>query len=160
MSKVDAIRLMLAEDWLPSIYSRKVRAGRTRAVSLDVPERENAAGIEYTLLGIELKVGKRRFSCPDLASARYMRVFARIGCRDFAMPYDITQISGLADEFETSYQRTLLLVDEKARRKTDRSRSLARSKVISAIRDELREIGPGGMMPTFDRETRQRRTPR
>ncbi len=147
----------MGDDWLPTIYHEKVRVIRTRSVSIDVPEKENTAIIEYTLLGIELRVGKRRFACPDLASARYMRVFARIGCRDFAIPYDITRISGFADELETSWQRTDLLVDELTLAASQRARSAARTKVIGGIRDQLREIGPGELMPIFDRETRQRK---
>jgi len=151
------IRSQMGDEWLPCVYRDRVRSGRTRAVTLEVPQRENAATIEYTLLGIELKVGKRRFSCPDLATARYMRVFARIGCREFALPYDITAIPALADELETSWQRTLLLADGSSADKSERSASLARSGLIRDIRKELVEIGPGQMMPLFDRETRQRK---
>ena len=79
------IRAQLADDWLPNIYKEKIRSQRTRSIVLDVHERENQAEIQYTLLGIELKVGKRRFACPDLATARYMRVFARFGCHEFAV---------------------------------------------------------------------------
>ncbi|HEY2846962.1 MAG TPA: hypothetical protein VGI80_04035, partial [Pyrinomonadaceae bacterium] len=77
------IRSEMGDEWLPSIYHEKIRSGRTRSISLEIPERENTAIIEYTLLGIELKIGKRRFACPDLSTARYMRVFARIGCKEF-----------------------------------------------------------------------------
>ena len=109
MSIESEIRTVLADEWLPSLYAAKVRSQRTRAYHLDIPARENRAEIQYTLLGIELKVGKRRFACPDLATSRYLRVFARIGCRDFALPYDISQIAGIADELETSWQRALIL---------------------------------------------------
>src|SRR5437868_1089187 len=150
------IRSEMGDEWLPTIYHEKIRSGRTRSLSIEIPERENSALIEYTLLGIELKVAKRRFACPDLSTARYMRAFARIGCRDFAVPYDITQISGFADQLETSWQRIDLLIDKIVPGASARSRSLARSKVIRSIREQLREIGPGEMMPIFDRETRQR----
>jgi len=139
----------LESDWLPTIYREKVRSQRTRAYKLDVPKRENAAEIQYTLLGIELKVGRKRFACPDLSTARYLRVFARIGCPEFAIPYDITKISGIADELETSWQRTLLLLDQL-------NQNEARTRVVKAIRDELFIVGPGDQMPSFDRETRQR----
>ena len=151
------IRSQMGDEWLPCVYRDKIRSGRTRSLLIDVPPRENIATIEYTLLGIELRVGKRRFSCPDLATARYMRVFARIGARDLAIAYDITKISGLADELETSWQRTLLLIDEHSRGSSARSRALSRAKVIRAIRDQIAEIGPGEIMPVFDRETRQRK---
>lgn len=147
------ISASLADDWLPAIYENKVRSQRTRAFKIEVPKRENGPEIQYTLLGIELKVGRRRFSCPDLATARYLRIFARIGCREFAIPYDITKISGIADELETSWQRALLMV-EKLARGGDPAR--ARTDLIKAIRDEITKIGPGEPMPLFDRETRQR----
>ena len=150
------IRVALADNWLPHLYKEKIRAQRTRSIQIDVAERENQAEIQYTLLGIELKVARRRFACPDLATARYMRVFARIGCQNFAIPYDITKISAAADELETSWQRSILLLDEKTRGRQSRSISLARSKLIKTIRVEINQIGAGDAMPQFDRETKQR----
>lgn len=125
---------------------------------MEIMAREHQPTIQYTLLGIEVKVGRRRFACPDLAAARYMRVFARIGCSEFAIPYDITKISAAADDLETSWQRTLLLTAETTRGKQQKVIALARSKVIKLIRSELIEIGPGEAMPQFNRETRQRTT--
>ena len=139
---------MLADDWLPNLYKTKVRSQRTRSVHLDIAGRENKAEIFYTLLGIELKVGRRRFACPDLATARYLRVFARIGCREFAIPYDITHISGIADELETSWQRSLVLIEGK---------SPNRTALIKTLRNEINAFGPGDPMPLFDRETKQRK---
>src|SRR5688572_16040029 len=113
MSIPGDIQEAMGEDWLPAIYADEVRTLRTRSCSLDIQERENRADIMHTLLGIELKVGQRRFACPDLATARYMQVFARVGCREFAIPYDITKISTLADRLETARQRSLLLLESK-----------------------------------------------
>lgn len=147
----------MGDEWLPAIYRDRIRSGRTRALTINVPQRENNATIEYTLLGIELKVGKRRFSCPDLATARYMRVFARIGCREFALPYDITAIPALADELETSWQRMMLILGTRESGKEKAPAAPARTAVIRYIRKELVEIGPGQLMPLFDRETKQRK---
>jgi hypothetical protein len=146
----------LADDWLPKIYREKIRSQRTRSISIAVPVKLNTAEIQYTLLGIELKVGRTRFGCPDLATARYMRVFARVGCPHFAIPYDITKISAAADELETSWQRSLLLLEAKAAKSPPRSLLTLRSRLVKAIRSELTEIGPGNAMPAFDRQTRQR----
>lgn len=147
--KIDeTIRETLADDWLPALYKEKVRSQRTRSVHLDISARENKPEILHTLLGIELKVGRRRFSCPDLATARYMRVFARIGCRDFAIPYDISRISFIADELETSWQRSLVLVE---------GRSPNRTALVKTLRSEINAYGPGDPMPLFDRETKQRK---
>ncbi|MBK9528454.1 MAG: hypothetical protein IPO41_09090 [Acidobacteria bacterium] len=142
----------MAQDWLPAIYEKKIRSQRTRSYKLNIPKKENRADIQYTLLGIELKVGRKRFACPDLATARYLRVFARIGCNEFAVPYDITKISPAADEIETSWQRSLVLLE-----RLSSDDVAARSTLIKAIRNEIIKIGPGDAMPLFDRDTKQRK---
>ena len=139
----------LGGEWLPAIYAEKVRSQRTRSIVLDIPEKENEAEIHHTLLGIELKVGKHRFACPDLAAARYMRVFARLGCREFAIPYDITNVSPLADELETAWHKMLLTVESIGSARL-------RSVLIKQARSEINAIGPGDPMPSFDKPTRQR----
>lgn len=155
MQLISTIASDLGDEWLPKVYADKVRTQRTRSISIEVPLRENQCLIQHTLLGIELKVGPRRFACPDLATARYMRIFARIGCRAFAIPYDITRISAAADELETSWQRSLILLTEYTSEATVKGVSLLRSKLIKAMRIELADIGPGDLMPKFDRRTRR-----
>jgi len=147
----DEVRSELGDMWIADLYRDKVRSQRTRSFHLDVPERENSPEILHTLLGIELKVGRRRFACPDLATARYLRVFARLGVRDVAVPYDITRISLIADEFETAWQKTVLVLRGK-----DRETGRDRSALVRKLRDEIGGIGPGDIMPAFDRPTRQR----
>ena len=151
------ISARFADEWLPKVYKEKVRSLRTRAYKLDVPERENQAEIQYTLLGIELKVGRRRFACPDLATARYLRIFARLGCREFAIPYDITRISPAADALETAWQQTLLRLEDATKDRPSRSVSAARSKLIKAMRNKLTEIGAGDIMPLFNSPMKQRK---
>lgn len=147
MDAIAEVRSALAEAWLPSIYREKIRSQRTRAYKLNITKREHTPQIQYTLLGIELKVGRKRFACPDLATARYLLVFARLGCREFAIPYDISTISAFADELETSWQRSLLVLENK-------NGHLA--SLVKAVRDEITAIGPGEPMPLFDTQTRQR----
>jgi len=149
---VDEARSELGHLWIADLYRDKVRSQRTRSLHLDVPERENAPEILHTLLGIELKIGRRRLACPDLATARYLRVFARLGVRDVAVPYDITRISVIADELETAWQKMILLLREKGR-ETGRDRSA----LVRKLRAEINDIGPGEVMPVFDRETKQRK---
>ena len=148
MDIITEIRAEMADEWLPNIYATKVRSGRTRSYKIDIPRRENTPQVQYTLLGIEMKVGRKRFACPDLATARYLLVFARLGCGEFAVPYDISLISGLADELETSWQRSLLLLQQK---------NGERPALVKAMRGEIDTLGPGKPMPLFDRETRQRK---
>jgi hypothetical protein len=150
------IRERLKENWLPHIYRDKIRSLRTRSFRLEVPERENRVEVQHTLLGVELKVGNKRLSVPDLSTARYLQVFARIGCEEIAVPYDITKISTLADELESSWQRILLLFDEQTKEKTSSGRGRLRSGLIKEIRQELTEIGAGEKMPQFRQSTKQR----
>ena len=156
MDRSTAIVAALDREWIPTIYLEKIRSQRTRSYQLEIPERENTAEIQYTLLGIELKVGKRRISCPDLAMARYLRVFARFGCRSFAVPYDITKISAAADELETSWQKMILLADAAAEDSSVEARKRLRSALLRRLRTEVGDAGAGPLMPEFDRPTRQR----
>jgi hypothetical protein len=157
MNVAESLRERLAPgEWIPFIYSDRIRSQRTRSVSIEVTERENRAEIIYTLLGIELKVGNRRISCPDLATARYIRVFARLGCRVFAAPYDITRVGPAADELEVAWQKSLIVLDELLAGRSSRARTQYRSAVIRRFRNEINEIGPGEAMPAFDRPTKQR----
>jgi hypothetical protein len=154
---VESVRAELAGDWIPTLYSERVRSQRTRSVHLNVPAKENKPEILHTLLGIELKVGNRRFACPDLPTARYLRVFARIGCLDVAVPYDITKISVIADELETSWHHMLLILIRESADLEPSPAGRVRSSLVRTLRDELDEIGPGEIMPAFDRQTRQRK---
>jgi len=150
------IKEKLKAEWLPEIYRSKVRTQRTRALRLEIAKRENRAIIQHTLLGVELKVGNQRFSCPDLSTARYLQIFARFGCQAVAVPYDITKISTLADELESAWQKILLLLDETAKDKTSPVRGRMRSSLIKEIRQEIEEIGAGSLMPEFKQSTKQR----
>ncbi len=144
------IKCQLGNEWIPHIYAAKVRTQRTRAVEMEIAERENEAEILYTLLGIELKVGNLRVACPDLATARYLRVFARLGCRRIAVPYDITKISLLADELETAWQKAMLVAAPGSPRQ--------RTALIKLMRAEVNDAGAGEPIPEFKQSTKQRRT--
>lgn len=112
--------------------------------------------IHNTLLGVELKVGQRRLLCPDLATARYLAVFARIGCQDVALPYDITKISRLADEVESSWHRTLLLADHRAADRTEAFRTRIHGILIAKLKREISTAGAGATIPEFNQGTKHR----
>src|SRR5687768_14584662 len=150
------IREKLGEEWIPAIYRDRVRTQRTRAYHLNIKPMEHRAEIHHTLLGIELKIGNKRFSCPDLSTARYLQVFARIGCQDVAIPYDITKISTLADELEIAWHKTILMFEDKTADKTASVRGRMRANFIKEIRFEIEEIGAGALMPEFKQTTKQR----
>ena len=149
MINIEGLRANLGGLWIPNVYRDKVRSKRTRSFALNILAKENTPEIFPTLLGIELKVGKLRIATPDLATARYLSVFARLGCREVAVPYDISTISGIADELETGWQRMNLMLQGS----TTRTRNLA----IKTIREEVAELGAGDSMPEFNTPTRRPR---
>ena len=155
-SLVAEVKGGLGEEWPPRIYRERVLAMRTR--SHGVPQLTKNAGVEilHTLLGIELKVGRRRISCPDLATARYLSVFARAGVAEVAVPYDITKISRLADELESAWQRMLLLAEHLTEGRAGAVRSRVRAAVVREARREVEEAGAGTAVPQFNQNTRQR----
>ena len=150
------IQQQLGETWLPRIYRERIRKLRTRAYHFDNAKASDRVVIQHTLLGVELKIGRRRLLCPDLATARYLSVFARIGCSDVAVPYDITKISHLADELESSWYRMLLLVEQEARAENARLKGRLRGLLLAKIRAEIVEAGAGTRVPEFRQSTKQR----
>lgn len=144
-----------AEDfWLPALYRDKVRTLRTRSFKLPSAERENSVTIQHTLLGVELKIGKnQRLNLPDYATARYLQIFARLGCSEIAIPYDISRISTLADELETAWQKTLLLVDTL---ENQDERLKLRKHLVRTLRAEISKVGSGQNIPEFNQNTKQR----
>jgi len=150
------IQAQLDETWLPRIYRERIRRLRTRSYHFDESKPSARVLIQHTLLGVELKIGRRRLLCPDLATARYLSVFARIGCSDVAVPYDITKISQLADELESSWYRMLLLVEQEAKAGTPSLKGRLRGLLIAQIRAEIAAAGAGTRVPEFKQSTKQR----
>ena len=151
------IQEQLGESWLPRIYRERILKLRTRSYHFESAKPTARVDIQHTLLGVELKVGRRRLLCPDLATARYLSVFARLGCQDVAVPYDITKISHLADELESSWYRMFLLVEQETRAESTRLKTRLRGLLIAKIRADINEAGPGTRVPEFRQSTKQRK---
>jgi hypothetical protein len=152
----DRVKSSLGDAWLPVIYCQRVLAKRSRAYHFEHLAANAKTEVQHTLLGVELKVGRRRMLCPDLATARYLAIFARAGCQSVAVPYDITRISHLADELESSWHRTFLLADHYAVAESEIFKSRLRRNLIGKIRSEIDEAGPGTAVPEFKQSTRQK----
>ncbi len=151
-----AVEAELKEAWLPRIYRERIRKLRTRSYAFEGLSRKARVEIQHSLLGVELKVGGRRLLCPDLATARYLSVFARAGCERVAVPYDITKTSQLADEIESSWHRMLLLAKHLAEGKSERLMTRVTKLLIERIRTEVAEAGAGPEVPEFKQTTSQR----
>jgi hypothetical protein len=150
------IESQLGDAWLSRIYRELILKMRTRSFEFPSINKYSSPQIQHTLLGIELKIGRRRVLCPDLATARYLAVFARIGCKVVAIPYDITKVSQAADELESSWQRMLLLSDQVAAERTTAFRARLRGLLVGKVRNEIAEAGAGERMPEF-KEIKRRR---
>jgi hypothetical protein len=151
-----AIEATMGGSWMPRIYRERILKMRTRAYEFPVLPKNAAPQIHHTLLGIELKVGRQRMLCPDLATARYLSVFARVRCKTVAIPYDITRISHVADELESSWYRMLLLADEATHQGAETFRARVRHALIGRLREEITKAGAGARAPEFARSTKQR----
>jgi hypothetical protein len=152
----EQVKLELGDSWLPHIYRDRVRPKRTRSYRFKGLTAKARVEIQHTLLGVELKAGRRRLLCPDLATARYLSVFARAGCEQVAVPYDITRISQLADELESSWHRMFLLAGHLARGRSEVFRRRIDRALIAKIKTEVSAAGAGAVVPEFKQSTKQR----
>ena len=161
MNTLDAlaaqIKETLGEVWVPRFYRERILPLRTRSHELQaITGRPEQVDVQHTLLGVELKIGRRRVSCPDLATARYLAIFARAGCAKVAVPYDISRISSLADELESGWQRMLLLIEHLASARDKAYRTRLRNSLVADVRREIAEAGAGTQIPQFNQNTKQR----
>src|SRR5881398_2837756 len=145
----------MGDSWLPRIYHKLILKTRTRSYEFPAVQKRVDPQIYHTLLGVELKFGRRRMLCPDLATARYLAVFARLGCKAVAIPYDITKISQVADELESSWHRMLLLAADSACETKQEFRARVGRMLIEKVRYEINQAGAGARAPEFTATTKQ-----
>jgi hypothetical protein len=90
-----------SED-LVGIYRERVLPIKTRTIQL--LGRKGIARIMKTLLGYEVQASYKRIQCPDLVTARYLKLFSELGCRSIRLPYDPTVTAALIPRFEATMQ--------------------------------------------------------
>jgi len=147
----------LAGNTIAGLYRDKVRSQRTRSYQLKATRKTVVVEVLHTLFGIELKIGRRRVSCPDLGTARFLAVFARLGIDELAVPYDITQMSHLADLLESSWRNMLMLAELVTSGTSETMQRRVLRLLIARQRDEILAAGAGPAIPEFNQNTRQRR---
>lgn len=145
---------LLGDQSIAAIYRDRVRTQRTRRYEIYPatpagirPARPAVIEILHTLLGIELRIGRRRLFCPDLSTARYLATFARLGVPEVAIPYDITRIAHLADDLESSWYRMLMLAEQAIVPWNDRAFSRLRRRLIETQREGVLLAGSGPLAP-------------
>jgi hypothetical protein len=87
---------------LVEAYRQRVLTQKTRTIRL--LGRKNSAKIIHTLLGYEVQASYKRIQCPDLVTARYIRLFSELGCHSIQLPYDPTLTAELIPGFEATLE--------------------------------------------------------
>ncbi|MBN2339436.1 MAG: hypothetical protein JXP48_12950 [Acidobacteria bacterium] len=82
------------------LYAGEVLAGRTRTLRL--LGRKHSARILHTLLGYEVQSSYKRIQCPDLVTARYVRLFSELGFGSIHLPYDPTVTARVIPQLEAA----------------------------------------------------------
>jgi hypothetical protein len=150
------VECLMGDASIDKIYQVRVLSDRSRRYSLGAVPRNARIEIIYTLLGFELKIGRRRLLCPDLATARYLQVFAKLQCDEVAVPYDITKISPIADEIESAWHRMSLLADRLTAGRTGRFKYIVMNMLAVKLRRSIAEQGAGAPFPQFSPPRRRR----
>jgi hypothetical protein len=88
---------------------RAVSGRKTRRVKLI--GRRCVPQIYKTFLGYEIIGARKRILCPDLTTARYLRIFAEIGLKEIDLPYDVTRTQEILPELERSYASLRRILD-------------------------------------------------
>lgn len=116
------------------LYRNSVLSERTRTVAL--PGRKCEPQILYTLLGYEVKAGRTRIDCPDLPTARYLKIFAALGLSSVRIPYDPTRTAGLLPELEALFEN---LRHKSASAGKGMARGTRERRIFAHLRRRLRE---------------------
>jgi hypothetical protein len=83
---------------LVETYRDQVLTQKTRTIRL--LGKKSSAKILHTLLGFEVQASYKRIQCPDMVTARYLKLFSELGCHSIKLPYDPTLTEKLIPEFE------------------------------------------------------------
>jgi hypothetical protein len=120
---------------LVEVYRDKVLSQKTRTIRL--LGKKNPAKILHTLLGYEVQAAYKRIQCPDLVTARYIRLFSELGCHSIQLPYDPTLTAELIPELETTVDSFMLKIRSLFPRDITRQHYVIQ-RVFAIIRQKLR----------------------
>jgi hypothetical protein len=101
----------LGQKTIALIYCEQVCPQRTRRIELPPVPAAARVEVQETLLGTELQVGRTRLPCPDLSTAQYLSLFARLRLRAIAIPTDMRQLRFLLPELESSWFQMMMLAE-------------------------------------------------
>jgi hypothetical protein len=122
---------------LIEVYRREVLTQKTRTVRLLGIKSD--ANIIQTLLGYEVQARHKRINCPDMVTARYLKLFSALGCHSIRMPYDPTVTARLIPLMEQAIQRAKDTIVEIYPKNSKRQQYILQ-KICAIIRNELRNV--------------------
>ncbi len=121
---------------LVDTYQRFVLPIQTRNIHL--LGRKSPARIIETLLGYEVKASYKRIHCPDMVTARYVKLFTELGCHSIRLPYDPTVTANLIPQFEHSVAKILSGVRDIYPKDRPLQRYVVEN-IFRILRDQLRQ---------------------
>jgi hypothetical protein len=133
----EIFRTLQGPGELVRTFRRSVLTQNTRTLRL--LGKKYPARIIHTLLGYEVQASYKRIQCPDLVTARYVKLFSELGCHSIKLPYDPTLTARLIPKFES-------MVDDINRQITEffpqdpSLRHYALRMVYGMIREELQAV--------------------
>ena len=116
------------------LYHEEVILKPHRAAGLTGRKCDNPRIIS-TLLGYELQIRDKRFNCPDMATALFLKIFAQIGAGEVKVPHDPTRTADLLPAFEEQWNQIWNICRQlESEGRKNMARSLHRS-----LKEKIRE---------------------
>ena len=131
----EILRDTISSTGFVDLYRQKVLTQNTRTLRL--LGRKSDARIIHTLLGYEVQASYKRIQCPDMVTARYLKLFSELGCHSIKLPYDPTLTALLIPEFETMIEKIVQRVSHLFPRDSRMQRYVTRN-IFAIIRRQLR----------------------
>jgi hypothetical protein len=100
----------IGEDNLATFYQHRIAT--VPCYSLDLPKPEEPIEIENLLFGWRLKIGKKAIDCSSETQARYLRVFAEMGCDQTLVPKDDAYLSSIVNQWESLFEKAQAALQE------------------------------------------------
>ncbi|MEJ2109104.1 MAG: hypothetical protein P8Z37_04160 [Acidobacteriota bacterium] len=119
-----------------AMYRKEVLSQKTRTVRL--LGTKCSARIIQSLLGFEVQARHKRIQCPDLVTARYLKIFSEIGCHTVRLPYDPTLTERIIPQMESAYQNIEATV-KKVFPHNPKLHRYVIQKIFAIIREEIRD---------------------
>jgi hypothetical protein len=130
----DILQTAIGGTAFVDLYRQRVLTQQTRTLRL--LGRKSSAKIIHTLLGFEVQASYKRIQCPDMVTARYLRLFSELGCHSIKLPYDPTLTAQVIPQFEALLQAIARRIGELFPRDFSLQRLVTR-RVYAIIRRQL-----------------------